>query len=402
LKEKGEKLPKEITTFEDFIKHVLWLVFWVLLLIPLIGLPIYYFAYTILGINLLDIFSLATTKPEQFIQFQLQLINTEPTRSLFLWTTFPGFTFVALFSAVLMIYLERKIVAKMQLRVGPQYAGRFEGILQTFADLFKLLFKEIITPYRADKLFFWTVPFMLMAVAGALIALVPVGPTTYISNSSVGAIFIFAILGFTPVIALLAGWASNSKYSFLGGLRALHQMVSYEIPMILSTLGVVVLAGSLNLSSIINAQTGLWFIILQPLGAIVFFITGMAELERIPFDLPEADSELVAGWQTEYSGMLFGVFQLGTYIKFYAISALFTVFFLGGWLGPSVLPPEAWFILKTFIVMVIMMLPRGVMGRVRIDILLRTGWAKLMFLTFLNIFIAMLLISLGVVHGGVA
>lgn len=393
-------MPKEITTFEDFIKHIIKLVFWVLLLIPFIVLPIYYFAYTILGVNLLDIFALATTKPEEFIKFQLQLISTEPTRSLFLWTTFPGFTFAAIFSAILMAYVERKFVAKIQLRVGPQYAGRFEGVLQNFADLFKLLFKEITVPYSADKLIFWAVPFALMAVAGALLGLIPLSPSTYIANPSVGAIFVFAILGFSPIIVLLAGWASNSKYPLLGGLRALHQLVSYEIPMILSILGVVVLSGTLNLIGIVNAQGGVWYIILQPIGAAVFFIAALAELERIPFDLPEADSELVAGWQTEYSGMLFGTFILANYIRFYALSALFTIFFLGGWLGPPVIPPEAWFILKTLVVMIVGMLPRAVVGRVRIDVLLRTGWVKLMFLTFLNIFIAMVLVSLGVVHGG--
>ena len=393
-------MPKEITTFEGFIKHVIWLVFWVLLLIPLIGLPIYYFAYTVLGVNLLDVFALATTKPEQFIQFQLHLISTEPTRSLFLWTTFPGFTFAAVFSAILMAYVERKFVAKIQLRVGPQYAGRFEGVLQNFADLFKLLFKEITVPHNADKLIFWTVPFALMAVAGALLGLIPLSPSTYIANPSVGAIFVFAILGFSPIIVLLAGWASNSKYPLLGGLRALHQLVAYEIPMILSILGVVVLSGTLNLIGIVNAQGGVWYIILQPIGAAVFFIAALAELERIPFDLPEADSELVAGWQTEYSGMLFGTFILANYIRFYALSALFTIFFLGGWLGPPVIPPEAWFILKTVVVMIVAMLPRAVMGRIRIDVLLRTGWVKLMFLTFLNIFVAMVLVSLGVVHGG--
>jgi NADH-quinone oxidoreductase subunit H len=394
-------VPKQIRTFEDFIKHVLWLVFWIVLLTPLIGLPIYYFSYTIIGVNLLDVFALITTKPEQFIQLQLQLISQEPTRSIFLWTAFPGFTFAAIFSAVVMIYIERKFVAKIQLRVGPQYAGRFEGFLQSFADLFKLLFKEIIIPYKVDKLFFWAVPFALVAVAGALIALLPLSPNTYIANPPVGAVVVFAIIGFSPIIALLAGWASNSKYSFLGGLRALHQMVAYEIPMILSIVGIVALSGTLNLMEIVNAQAKLWYILLQPLGAIVFFIAALAELERIPFDLPEADSELVAGWQTEYSGMLFGVMQLATYIKFYALAGLFTVFFLGGWYGSSILPPEAWFIIKTFIVMLVMMIPRGIMPRVRIDLLLRTGWVKLMLLTFLNIFMAMFFLSLGVTGIGV-
>jgi len=214
---------------------------------------------------------------------------------------------------------------------------------------------------------------------------------------------VFAVLGFTPIIVLLAGWASNSKYPFLGGLRALHQMVSYEIPLILSLVGTVILAGCLNIApigssntSIVTAQSHIWFIFLQPLGAIVFFIGALAELERIPFDIPEADSELVAGWQTEYSSMLFGTFQLANFSRMYIMAALFTTFFLGGWLGPAPVPPEAWFILKLTIVMVLMMLPRAIMPRIRIDMMLRAGWVRLLVLAFANIFLTMLLVALGV------
>lgn len=205
-------------------------------------------------------------------------------------------------------------------------------------------------------------------------------------------------MGFSPLIVLMAGWASNSKYPFLGGLRALHQMVAYEIPLILSLLGVVLLSGSLNLMQIVTAQSSIWYIALMPLGAIVFYIGALAELERIPFDLPEADSELVAGWQTEYSGMLFGVFQLANFARMYVLSGLFTTFFLGGWLGPSMVPPEIWFILKTTVVMVVLMLPRSIVPRIRIDMMLRTGWLRLLVLAFANIFITMLIVSLGLVH----
>lgn len=387
-------MSKKITTFEDFIKHILKLIFWIILLSPLVIVPIYYLFFTLFH-QQLDIFALITTKP-----FQIpQLLNEEPTRTLFALTVFPGFTFVALYSTILMIWVERKMVAKIQLRTGPMYAGRFEGILQNFADLFKLLFKEIIIPDTADKPIFIAVPLALMGVAGALIALVPLSPSTYIANPSVGAILLFAILGFTPLIVLLAGWASNSKYPFLGGLRALHQMVSYEIPLILSLLGIVMLAGSLNLMDIVNAQRSFWFILIQPLAAIVFFIGALAELERVPFDLPEADSELVSGWQTEYTSMLFGTFQLANYTRMYVLAGLFTTFFLGGWLGPAILPPEAWFLIKTTIVIIVMMLPRAVMPRIRIDLLLRTGWSRLLILSFINIFITLLIVSSGLVMG---
>jgi NADH-quinone oxidoreductase subunit H len=399
--EGSASVPKQITTFEDFIRHILKLVLWVLLLTPLFILPIYYVFYTAFGTGFTDFFALLT-KPEQLIATVSQLTTTEPTKSIFMFTTFPGFTFAALFSSVFMIWVERKFIAKVQLRVGPQYAGKFEGILQNFADLFKLLFKEIIIPDEVDKAIFLSVPLALMFIAGSLLALVPLGPTTYIADPSIGAIFVFAIVSFTPLVVMLAGWASNNKYSLIGSLRALHQMVAYEIPMLLSVVGVVVLSGSLDLVRIVYAQSSIWFILLQPLGAVIFFICVLAELERIPFDLPEADSELVAGWQTEYSGMTFGVFQLSTYVKFYALSGIFTTFFLGGWYGPGFLPPVGWFLIKTFVVMIAMMLPRAILPRVRIDVLLRGGWTKLMFLAFLNLFIALLIVSLGIYQiGGV-
>lgn len=397
-------MTKQITTFEDFIKRILKVVFWVLLVLPFIAVPVYYAMDSVFHFPT-DLFATITTKPLDM----LALMNAEPFKTLFLLTVFPGFSFVALYSTILMGWVERKMTAKIQLRTGPMYAGKFEGILQNVADFFKLLFKEIIVPDKVDKPAFLAVPFALMAVAGALIALVPLSSTTYIANPSVGAILLFAILGFTPIIVLMAGWASNSKYPFLGGLRALHQMVAYEIPLVLSLLGTVILAGTLTLNpacagcrSIVTAQSNLWFIFLQPLGAIVFFVGALAELERIPFDLPEADTELVAGWQTEYSGMLFGAFQLANFSRMYVLAGIFVTFFLGGWLGPAGVPPEVWFILKTTVVMILLMLPRSIMPRIRIDMMLRTGWVRLLALAFANIFITMLIVSLGLVHVAVA
>jgi NADH-quinone oxidoreductase subunit H len=390
---------------------MVWLVLWIVLIVAVASIPAY-FILNAFGLNILTVLQPVLANPASLPTMLMSFTQSPTIMSILLFTTFPGFTFAALFSSILMIWVERKFVAKIQLRVGPQYAGKYGGILQNFADLFKLLFKEIVVPDRADAKVFLGVPLALMFVAGALLALVPAGPTFYIANPPVGVIFVFALIGLSPIIALLAGWASNSKYSFLGGLRALHQMVAYEIPMILSVLGVVILtavslganpnppAGSspLSLISVVGAQDHVWFILLQPIGAVVFFVALLAELERIPFDLPEADSELVAGWQTEYSGMTFGIFTLATYIKFYALSGVFTTFFLGGWYGPSPVPPEVWFVLKTFLVMLVMMLPRAVMPRVRIDTLLRGGWSKLMVLAFANLFMALLIVSLGVFH----
>ncbi|HYB75440.1 MAG TPA: complex I subunit 1 family protein, partial [Nitrososphaerales archaeon] len=222
-------MSKPILTFEDFIKRVLKIVFFVVLLAPLVIVPVYYLLDSIFHFPL-DLLSLATVKPFDFLSWQLNLINTEPFKTLFALTVFPGFSFVAIYGTIFMGWVERKFTAKIQLRTGPMYAGKVEGILQNIADFFKLLFKEMIIPNGVDRATFVAVPFALMAVAGALIALVPLSPTTYIANPTVGAILVFAILGFSPLIVLLAGWASNSKYPFLGGLRALHQMVAYEIP----------------------------------------------------------------------------------------------------------------------------------------------------------------------------
>ena len=403
-------MSKPITTFEGFIRRILVIIFWVALLSVVVIVPIYYALEAVFRFQLCfpggtpsapakcyDPFTLMTTKPLDALSGTLNLLGTEPFHTLFALTVFPGFSFVAVYGTIFMGWVERKFTAKIQLRTGPMNAGRVEGILQNVADFFKLAFKEIIVPNGVDRATFLAIPFALMAVAGALVALVPLSPTTYIANPSVGAVLVFAILGFTPLVVLLAGWASNSKYPFLGGLRALHQLVAYEIPMILSLVGAVVLSGSLNLMGIVNAQGSVWYIVLQPLAAIVFYIGALAELERIPFDIPEADSELVSGWQTEYTSMLFGTFQLANFSRMYIMAGLFTTFFLGGWLGPAPVPPEVWFILKVTVVMILLMLPRSIMPRLRIDMLLRAGWVKLLALSFANIFITMVIVSLGVV-----
>jgi len=389
-------MSKPITTFEDFVKRILVVIFWAALLSVVVIVPIYYALDAVFHFPV-DYIRLAIN-PNLAMAYTQTMLSTEPFKTLFALTVFPGFSFVAIYGTILMGWVERKFTAKIQLRTGPMNAGKVEGILQNIADFFKLAFKEIVIPDGVDRATFLAIPFALMAVAGGLIALVPLSPTTYIANPSVGAVLVFAILGFTPLVVLLAGWASNSKYPFLGGLRALHQLVAYEIPMILSLVGAVLLSGSLNLMGIVTAQSGVWYIILQPLGAIVFYIGALAELERIPFDIPEAESELVAGWQTEYTSMLFGTFQLANFSRMYVMAGLFTTFFLGGWLGPAPVPPEVWFIVKVTVVMVLLMLPRSIMPRLRIDMLLRAGWVKLLALAFANIFITMIIVSSGVVH----
>jgi NADH-quinone oxidoreductase subunit H len=344
---------------------------------------------------------------------------------------FPGFGFAALLAAGT-IFAERKLLAKIQLRVGPFYCGKFEGILQLMADGLKLISKEIIIPAKADKPIFWAAPVLFVATAAAFVSLIPVAPGWVVADLDVGLLAVFAIIGFFPIITILSAWSANSKFPFIGGIRALHQMVSFEIPLILSLLGVVILTGTLNLSEIVESQSNYWFIAFLPIGAIVFFISILAELERIPFDLPEAESEIVAGWLTEFSGMIYGLVQLGSYLKLYAFAALFVVLFLGGWHGPMVVPPfpaeiithgiEAgpitvqvpglpittqemlngtlWFTLKTVAVIFFILIPRGVFPRIRIDMLLSIGWNKLIALAFINIFIALGLLYAGVLGPG--
>lgn len=373
----------EKLTFEEFIGRIVELIYWLLILGLLIALPFIFFVYPYYPFAK-PIFPLLA---DPFL-----LMKTD----FFRISVFPGFTWATLVAAAV-IWWERKLMAKIQIRVGPQYAGRFEGILQPIADIVKLLFKEVLIPRRADRLFFLAAPVVALAVGAAPLAVIPISETWFIANIEVGLLVVFAAISFFPLIILMAAWASNSKYPFIGGLRALHQMIAYEIPMILAAVGTVLLSNSLNLMSMVRAQSGLWFILLQPLGALVFFCCMLAEVERIPFDLPEAEPELVMGWMTEYSSTPFALIQLGGYVKFYALSALFTALFLGGWHGPPPIPPEVWFILKTFIVMTVGIIIRGTHPRVRIDLLLRMGWTGLLVLALINIFITLLILQLGVI-----
>src|SRR5437763_518920 len=395
--------------FGNFVGSIIWLLLWILIIVALVVLPIIFI--------ILFYVPLPPVNGEVLTPYLFLSMMVDPTRTLpilkfiihtaiFKVAVFPGFSFAALLAAVT-IFVERKLLAKMQLRVGPLYCGRIEGILQLLADGLKLVSKEIIIPSGADKPIFWAAPVAFVATAAAVVALIPVAPGWVAANVNVGIIAVFAILGFFPLIALLFSWASNSKYPFIGGLRALHQMIAFEIPFFLSALSVVILSGSLNLTDIAKAQNPYWYIFFLPISAFVFFISSLAELERIPFDLPEAESEIVAGWLTETSGMIFGLIQLGSYVKVYALSALFVILFLGGWAGPQIFPKELmsshngttmpllqlltlqgiyngitvnaifWFTIKTFGIILIMLFVRGINPRIRIDILLHTGWYKL-------------------------
>ncbi|MFB5608757.1 MAG: NADH-quinone oxidoreductase subunit NuoH [Nitrosarchaeum sp.] len=420
--------------FSEFVKSILDNIFWILLLFTLIGIPavqivLFYIEMPVIDGELLTPFLALTwlADPSRTLPILKSFMNTD----LFRIAAFPGFGFAALIAAGT-IFIERKMLAKLQLRVGPFYCGKVEGILQLMGDGLKLISKEIIIPAKADKPIFWAAPIIFVATAAAFVALIPVAPGWVVADVDVGLLAVFAIIGFFPIITILSAWSSNSKFPFIGGIRALHQMVSFEIPLILSLLGVVILTGTLNLSEIVVSQSNFPWIIFLPIGAIIFFITILAELERIPFDLPEAESEIVAGWLTEFSGMIYGLVQLGTYLKLYAFAALFVVLFLGGWTGPMIWPPfpeeiitdgivmgpitakipglpvfsqemlngVVWFVIKTVGVIFFILLPRGVFPRIRIDMLLSLGWYKLIGLAFVNIFIALGLLYAGVLGPG--
>ena len=305
---------------------------------------------------------------------------------------FPGLLSIAILGALLG-WMERKLTARVQLRVGPLYASPAGGILQMFADIIKLLFKELTIPDGADRFFFIMSPVTALIIGAALLGLIPFAPGIQIANIEVGLPVFLAIVTLSPTIVLLAGWSANSKFPFIGGLRALFQQTAYEIPLWLSTLGVVIVTGTLSLTGIIEYQQNRgWLIVPQLLGAFLFLVTSTAEMERLPFDLPEAESEIMMGWQAEYPGPLFMLAQGPAFVKLYAFSALFTTIYLGGYLGPAPIPPIVWFFIKTIIIIALIMLFRSTFPRVRLDQLLRQGWTTLLTLSIANIIIAYFLV----------
>ena len=309
--------------------------------------------------------------------------------------TVVGVLAVGLTMAAGNIWLERRLLALWQDRYGPNRVGPF-GLMQVLADMIKIFTKEDWIPPFADKLVFILAPAIVIITVLLSFAVLPVAPGIQVADLNVGLLFFLAMSALGAYSVVLAGWASNNKYSLLGGLRAAAQLLSYEVFMGLSLMGVVLLAGSFNLGDIVAAQKGLWFCIPQFLGLVIFFIAGLAiagiaESHRLPFDLPEADSELVAGYHSEYSGMKFGMFFVGEYLGITLISAMTVTLFFGGWQGPF-LPPLLWFLIKTFLLISLFVLLRAALPRPRYDQLMALGWKLLLPLALLN-----LLVTAGVV-----
>ena len=282
-----------------------------------------------------------------------------------------------------LIWLERRLLGLWQDRYGPNRVGPF-GLMQVMADMIKILFKEDWVPPFADRPVFVIAPAVVVATTLMSFAVVPFAPGIAVVDLNIGLLFFLGMAALGVYSVVLGGWASGSKYSLLGGLRATAQMLSYEVFMGLSLMGVVMIAGSFNLVDIVEAQRKMWFCIPQILGLVIFMIAGFAETHRLPFDLPEAESELVAGYHTEYSGLKFGMFFMGEYLSILLISALVTSLFFGGWLGP-VLPPIVWFLAKTGVLVCGFILMRAALPRPRYDQLMAVAWKILLPLSLLNV-----------------
>lgn len=297
-----------------------------------------------------------------------------------------GVLLVVLSLAANLIWIERRMLALWQDRLGPNRVGPF-GIFQVFADMVKIFLKEDWIPKFADRKTFVIAPAIIMIAILFSFAIIPFAPGIVVLNLNVGVLFFLACSAIGAYSIVLAGWSSNNKYSLLGAVRGAAQMISYEVFMGLSLMGVVMLAGSFDLSKIVLAQKGMWNIIPQFIGFVIFFIAGVAETHRLPFDIPEAESELIAGYHSEYSGMKFGMFFVGEYLGITLISAFITTLFLGGWLGPAFLPPIVWFLLKTILFILVFILLRASLPRPRYDQLLAFGWKVILPLALLNVLI---------------
>ena len=286
-------------------------------------------------------------------------------------------------SVIMFIYMERRVLGKMQARIGPNRVGPF-GLLQAIADAVKVLMKEMVTPANADKLVYWLAPAITFAPVVMVLAVVPFADGALLADLNIGILYVLAISSLSSIGVFMAGWSSNNKYSLIGAMRMVAAVVSYEMPIVLALASVVLIAGSMSLNDIVIAQQSYPMLLMQPLAFLLMFIAGCAEINRSPFDLMEADSEIVAGFHTEYTGMKFALFYLAEYGEAVVMSSIIATVFLGGWQGPF-LWPWLWFILKTFFVFFLMIWTRTTLPRVRIDQLMSLAWKFLFPLALINL-----------------
>ena len=300
-------------------------------------------------------------------------------------------------NALFLVWLERKVAGHIQLRPGPMEVGP-HGLLQTIMDGVKLIGKELILPLQADKKLFFVAPVLVFMPVLVGFLVLPFGPDMVIHEMNVGVLLIFAFSTFTVLAILAGGWASNNKYSLLGAVRSVAQNIAYEIPLLLAVMSVVIMTNSLSFSVIVNAQRNVWFIFLQPVAGLIYLISATAETNRAPFDIPEAESELVAGFHTEYSGMGFGLFFLAEYTNMFIVSAVATSLFFGGWNGPFGIslgiPGVFWFLFKTYILIFVIMWVRWTFPRIRFDQLMNFSWKVMIPVSLVNLVVTAIVLKL--------
>jgi len=349
------------------------------------------------------------------VSFQIPLL-TEPVVRFLSHLIFASIiAVIAPGMLVVLTWLERKIIARIQDRIGPNRAGPF-GLLQAFADMIKMFTKEDITPAQADRVPFNIAPGLAVFSSIMVFAVIPFVPGFLGAEMSVGVLYIIAIGGLGTLAILMAGWASNNKYALLGGFRVVAMLLTYEIPMIMALIAVTMVAGSMSLADIVEAQSGMWYVVSMPLAFVIFFLAGVAETGRSPFDLVEAESEIIAGFHTEYSGIKFGMFMIGEYVHMFALAFLSAVIFFGGWqvpfidvspagpLGPVLGPIVGLIslIIKVFIFVFVMMWFRGTLPRFRIDHLQSLGWKFLVPVSLLLLIVVAVVVRMFAPGGEIA
>jgi NADH-quinone oxidoreductase subunit H len=312
----------------------------------------------------------------------MNIIGKETTRAII---GLIGVIVLVVINALILTWAERKVAGHMQRRIAAKEVGPF-GLIQPIADSLKLLGKELITPVNVERPLFYLAPTLIFVPVLVSFVVIPFDSYLQVKDINVGILVILAFSSLSVLSILIAGWGSNNKYSLIGAIRSVAQNIAFEIPLLLSLLAVVFMVNSLSLKDIVEAQRGLWFVVFQPFAFLVFFIASVAETNRTPFDLPEAESELVAGFHTEYSGMRFALFFLAEYTNIFIVSAIATTFFLGGYQGP-ILPGIVWFFIKTYFLVFVILWMRWTFPRVRFDQLLNFSWKVLIPASLVNLII---------------